>query len=245
MTKRTNFPVSSSIFIIHTGLRKINSKEQNDIIEKENLKVFCDEKDFGKFNLKNLTKVEIKNDSFLNLSIEKVEAKDFKDINEIIPLYIKKSQAEQEFQNKIEENLTISNNVNLEDLFVLENKCFTHDVYSKKLLDDDLKNANRKIFVAKFFNEVVGYINFEVIFDEINLLKICVLEEFRNYNIASKLMKKMLEYKNENNINKIFLEVSEKNIPAIKLYEKFNFKHLTTRKNYYKSGEDAFIFVLN
>jgi len=222
----------------------IECDKLNNLIEKENLQVYCNIKDFGKFNLKNLNKVEIKEDSFLNLSVEKAKNGEYKEINDIDPLYIKKSQAEQELQNKIEKNLVITDNFNLEDLINLENNCF-EDAYSKKLLEEDLNNKNRKIYVAKFLDEALGYINFEVVLDEINLIKICVLSEFRNYKIASRLMEKMIQYKKENNIEKIFLEVSEKNKPAIKLYEKFNFKLLTTRKNYYKSGEDAFIYVLN
>lgn len=206
--------------------------------------VYCVDADFNKLNLDNLIKVKIVEDSFLNLSIEKVNLKEYKEINEINPLYIKKSQAEEALQSKIDENLIITNIVKIEELINLENKCFEDDSYSEKLLKEDLNNDNRKIYVAKLFDEVIGYINFEVVLDEINLLKICVLKEFRGYNIASKLMQKMVEYKNQHCIKKIFLEVSNKNIPAIKLYEKFNFKLLTTRKNYYKSGEDAYIFVL-
>ena len=42
---------------------------------------------------------------------------------------------------------------------------------------------------------------------------------------------------------KIYLEVRESNRTAIRLYEKFGFKKLAERKNYY-GHENGFIYVL-
>jgi len=221
----------------------INTKDLINISKNQNLNIYCNEHDFQDIN--EFIKVKINEESFLNISIQKVEDKDFSTITEINPLYIKKSQAEQQLQDKILSSLVISQNVNLLDLEKLEKLCFEEDYYSKNLLENDIKLENRKQYFAYYNNELIGYINFEVVLDEITLLKICVLKEFRNFNIASKLMEKMLEYKKENNINKIFLEVDSKNLPAIKLYEKFNFKQENIRKNYYKNGDDALILVLN
>ena len=46
------------------------------------------------------------------------------------------------------------------------------------------------------------------------------------------------------NITSITLEVNENNLPAQKLYEKYKFKNLGIRKNYYKNGENAIIMTL-
>lgn len=217
----------------------------NNKIKEENAKVYTSSVEFEKINLDNLIKVELEKESFLNMSIEKVLNKEFLSINELDPLYIKKSQAEQQLESKILSSLVVTNEVKVEDLVKLEELCFKEEAYSKTLLENDLNLENRIQYFACFNNELIGYINFEVVLDEINLLKICVLEEFRNYKIASKLMQKMIDYKNDKNIDKIFLEVDSKNMPAIKLYEKFNFKQENIRKNYYKNGDDALIFVLN
>ena len=42
-------------------------------------------------------------------------------------------------------------------------------------------------------------------------------------------------------VKTIFLEVGEKNIPAIKLYLKFGFTEYNIRKNYYKNKESAIL----
>ena len=57
-------------------------------------------------------------------------------------------------------------------------------------------------------------------------------------------MQKMIDYCKQKNISKIFLEVDDKNLPAISLYEKFNFKQIDKRKNYYKNGNSAIIYEL-
>ena len=199
-------------------------EELNELLNK-NISVFCNEQDYNVLNNKKLNCVKIGEDSFINLCISKVKNKEFKNINEISPLYIKKSQAEIELQNKILNNLQITENVNLSELVNLEMACFKEDYYSENLLKEDLNNNLRKQYFAYYNNELIGYINFEVVLDEINLIKICVKEEFRGNLVASRLMEKMVDFKNKNNINKIFLEVSEKNKGAIKLYEKVGFKN--------------------
>ena len=43
------------------------------------------------------------------------------------------------------------------------------------------------------------------------------------------------------NINKLFLEVSQKNLSAEKFYESFDFSTVGIRRNYYKDGSDALL----
>lgn len=222
-----------------------NADYFNNVLNKENLQVFCKENELINFtSVKNINSVYVKKDSMLKASVKKIDGRNFLDINEICPLYIKKSQAEQGLQVKINNNLEILNTTTLEEVVELENKCFTYDAYSCNLLKEDLENENRLMFFAYYNNELIGYINYEVVLDEINLLKICVLPEFREYKIATQLMKKMIDYSKQNKIANIFLEVDEKNIPAKKLYEKFNFKKIDTRKNYYANGDNAIIYKL-
>lgn len=220
-----------------------NKQDLNEIISETNQKVYCnkEEKDFFE-GILNLNSVEVKTDTFLKLSKQKIESEDFCDINLLSPLYIKKSQAEMGLKTSIEQNLEIKDSSSLQDLVILEQKCFDKP-YSLQILKEDLENKNRHQFFAYFKNELVGYVSFEQIFDEINLFKICVLPEFREYKIATKLMQKLINYFNDNkNLKKIFLEVNEKNIKAINLYEKFGFQKISVRKNYYQNSFDAIIY---
>ena len=58
------------------------------------------------------------------------------------------------------------------------------------------------------------------------------------------LLKNLIDFM-KNKCEFISLEVRKSNIPAIKLYEKFGFEKVGTRKDFYrKPQEDALIYTL-
>ena len=100
------------------------------------------------------------------------------------------------------------------------------------------ENPFLKNYVYLENNEPIGLISYSLIYDRIELEYIWTSFEHRKKGIASKLMDKMLE----ENINNITLEVRTTNEGAIKLYKKYNFKVVSTRKNYY-GNEDAYLMI--
>ena len=46
-------------------------------------------------------------------------------------------------------------------------------------------------------------------------------------------------------IQRAYLEVRVRNNVAINLYKKFGFETISTRKGYYKDGEDAYVMLLD
>ena len=103
-----------------------------------------------------------------------------------------------------------------------------------------LKKVNPflKNYVYLENNQPIGLISYSLIYDRIELEYIWTSIEHRKKGIASKLMDKMLE----ENINNITLEVRTTNEGAINLYKKYNFKVVSTRKNYY-GNEDAYLMI--
>ena len=100
------------------------------------------------------------------------------------------------------------------------------------------ENPFLKNYVYIENNEPIGLISYSLIYDRIELEYIWTSFEHRKKGIASKLMDKMLE----ENINNITLEVRTTNEGAINLYKKYNFKVVSTRKNYY-GNEDAYLMI--
>ena len=99
--------------------------------------------------------------------------------------------------------------------------------------------------VAKIEGKVVGYICANVVIDEGHILNLAVHQECRGLGIASCMIKEALDMMSDNNCGSIFLEVRVSNAQARKMYEKFGFDLLATRKNYYISPvEDAVVMVL-
>ena len=110
-----------------------------------------------------------------------------------------------------------------------------------KLFHIENLNPNETIFIYKENNNIKGFIHTQNGLDIIDLLNIIVKPEYQNQGIGSVLLKYIIDNKED---KKIMLEVRSKNINAIKLYQKYNFKIINIRKNYYKD-DDAIIMERN
>lgn len=110
-----------------------------------------------------------------------------------------------------------------------------------KLFHIENLNPNETIYVYKENNINKGFIHIQNGLDIIDLLNIIVKPEYQNQGIGSVLLKYIIDNKQD---KKIMLEVRSKNINAIKLYQKYDFKIINIRKNYYKD-DDAIIMERN
>ena len=110
-----------------------------------------------------------------------------------------------------------------------------------KLFHIENLNPNETIYIYKENNINKGFIHIQNAQDIIDLLNIIVKPEYQNQGIGSVLLKYIIDNKQD---KKIMLEVRSKNINAIKLYQKYDFKIINIRKNYYKD-DDAIIMERN
>lgn len=78
------------------------------------------------------------------------------------------------------------------------------------------------------------------------LYNIAVKETHRNKNIGGNLLKLLIKTCQDNNLQKILLEVRRSNPVAIGFYQKMGFRVLAINKNFYNSpSEDALTMVKN
>ena len=94
------------------------------------------------------------------------------------------------------------------------------------------------MYKAVVEDEVVGFIILQQT-DELNVDSVAVKKGFRNFGIATKMLKKAEKYAKNNGIENLSLEVSDKNITAYLLYKKYGFVERRVRKNYYANGTNA------
>lgn len=124
----------------------------------------------------------------------------------------------------------------------LENQVFS-DAWSEDILNALIKNSFDYAYIvqnSKF--EIIAYINYRVIIDEAELMRIAVLPKYRGQKIGDDLVKYMFKNIEQKNINIVRLEVRSSNISALKLYKSNGFIESGIRKDYYNNpNEDAII----
>lgn len=118
------------------------------------------------------------------------------------------------------------------------------DFWTYTIFEDELKNPNSQYFVATIEDEIVGFAGIWNVLDEMHITNIVTKISKRHIGIASKLLEKLIETSKNQNASLLTLEVKEANTNAIKLYEKYNFKKIGSRKNYYGQNENAIIMTL-
>jgi len=104
----------------------------------------------------------------------------------------------------------------------------------------DLKSyINSSIYIVNCFEEdniIKGFIIANFLYENVEILLVFVKAEYRNRGIASELLKSL----EVDSVEKLLLEVSVLNDPALKLYDKMGYKIISTRKKYY-NGVDAYV----
>jgi len=118
------------------------------------------------------------------------------------------------------------------------------DFWTIGIFKEELSNPNAHYIIAIENNEIIGFGGISVVLDEATLNNIAIRIDKRHQGIASQILEKLIELSKILDCSFITLEVNVTNSPAIKLYEKFGFKNLGIRKNYYHGNTDAYIMTL-
>ncbi len=170
---------------------------------------------------------------------KQIETKNFVDFHNIIPLYLRSSQAEKIVFNKF--NVLKANKQNVSQILELENIAEDGMAWSETALIQSFENPNFSCFLLKQNEEILGYVSTMNAVDEFEILRIVVKPEARNQGVAQNLLKFLFETAKQNKISSIVLEVNEFNFSAQLLYEKMGFEIVGKRTNYYKEGQDGFV----
>ena len=118
--------------------------------------------------------------------------------------------------------------------------------YYKEFDDNGIDLFNQgpfsHVYVYEDKNEIVGFINYSLIYNRAEIEYIYVDESHRRQNIAQQLMDFCIEDAVTSGCENITLEVNVNNVAGIRLYEKFGFQKATIRPRYYH-GEDAILMI--
>ena len=105
-------------------------------------------------------------------------------------------------------------------------------------LREYMQNDLARITVAKKDGKILGFCCLLCIGNYGDIVDIAVHKDYRRCGLASARLQEAVGFCEQSKIEDLFLEVRESNAPAIRLYEKFKFEHIATRKKYYKQPEE-------
>lgn len=112
----------------------------------------------------------------------------------------------------------------------------------EEMLQTDLDNEMQSCYVYENDGLILGYIS--CVFDgfAVEIINFCVQANVQNQRIGTKILDFIINTYYSLGATNVILDVRESNARAIHLYEKFGFKKIRVRKQYYKNNENAFVY---
>ena len=141
----------------------------------------------------------------------------------------------------------------LPDILQIEEACFSAP-WTRRMLEAELSgNPFAHFLVAKQIPRgeggscsIIGYLCFWVVFEEVRLMNLAVIESMRHKGIAKALVLQALEAGLTRAAMCAVLEVRASNHAAHALYRSLGFRDVTTRPMYYTNPiEDALLMELD
>ena len=117
----------------------------------------------------------------------------------------------------------------------------TIKLWNLKQWEKELRKEYVYAFACFRNHEIVGVCVFQKIFCNAELTYLSIHPTFKRKGLGKKLLKEILKQCKRFAIEKILLEVSEKNLVALNFYHSFGFETIGIRKKYYKDGSNALL----
>ncbi|MBW2060026.1 MAG: ribosomal protein S18-alanine N-acetyltransferase [Deltaproteobacteria bacterium] len=131
----------------------------------------------------------------------------------------------------------------LDQVLAVEKASFRHP-WSRAGFKAELHRACAVSLVVREKEEVLGYLVFWAIREEIHILNLVLRSDRRRMGLGRFLLEYMFDWGRKRKLRRIFLEVRVFNLPARKLYEQAGFIMTGRRKNYYaEDQEDAILMA--
>lgn len=117
------------------------------------------------------------------------------------------------------------------------------DGWNERMVLSAFSTGNFFGYLYEKDGEPIGYITYTLRTDEADIEDVYVTANYRRTGCASELMEQALSELKNKNVKKVFLEVKEDNVPAMRLYAAFGFNKVGERKKYYSDGKTAFVLI--
>lgn len=129
----------------------------------------------------------------------------------------------------------------LETLCEIDRVCFPEDIaFTRAEFVFHLNHPKSITRVGEGLGRILGFVMAQIEMPSCaHLITLDVIPDARKRRIGTILMKTMHDELRQRGIGVAILEVSVRNLPAKRLYEKLRYQHLETLSGYYNGREDA------
>ena len=128
----------------------------------------------------------------------------------------------------------------VDNVFIKIEKLFPYVYKNRSIKQEFVDNPFSKYFILFDKEDIIGFLNFTHMYEKIEIVNINILDSYKGKGYSKLLMNSLLNYKEENNVENITLEVNKENSIAINLYKSYGFKEVGIRKRYY-NGIDGIL----
>lgn len=131
----------------------------------------------------------------------------------------------------------------LPEILRIEHRCFP-DPWSLQAFISELQRPRTHLRVVESAGAVAAYLIGWFVSDEAHIANVAVSPDHQGRGLGSLLLEEFIDMSYREGASYIVLEVRVGNEPAIHLYEKYNFRRVAVRKNYYEqTNEDAYVMI--
>lgn len=131
--------------------------------------------------------------------------------------------------------------LNYQDRYEEEVLNLLFSAFNRRYPADYLKSNISEKYILLFKERVVGFLEFEIALDVGEIFMIVVDSQLQGRGLGRLLMDFALGVMKERKVKEVYLDVSVKNQRAIDFYSRYGFETVSIRKEYYHSGDDAFL----
>ena len=135
------------------------------------------------------------------------------------------------------------------EILKIEEACFSAP-WTRKMLEAELSgNPFAHFLVARqgaagtLPEPIIGYLCFWIVFEEVRLMNLAVIESMRHRGIARSLVATALQTGISQAAHRAVLEVRASNQAAQRLYQRFGFSQTAIRPRYYANPEEYAVLM--
>jgi ribosomal-protein-alanine N-acetyltransferase len=137
----------------------------------------------------------------------------------------------------------------LSEILRIEEACFSAP-WTRKMLEAELSGNPFAHFLVARWREgapsgeaIVGYLCYWIVFEEVRLMNLAVIESMRHRGIARSLVATALQTGISQGAHRAVLEVRASNRAAQRLYQAFGFSETAVRPKYYANPEEDAVLM--